>query len=88
MNRLLRISATLFLTSTILVLMVNERLKRAKEALEAAGNESNSLGEMAKNEITMSYVGMGIAGVLILVGLVMMIKFIKQQKEQKALNGD
>ena len=59
MNRLVRISLTLFISASILVFLVLQRLERAKEMNEIA----------AAAELQMAYIGMGLIGLMLIAGL-------------------
>jgi hypothetical protein len=63
MNRLVRIALTLFLSASILVFLVLQRLERAKGMNEIA----------AAAELQMAYIGMGLIGVMLTAGLVLII---------------
>jgi len=59
MNRLVRISLTLFISASILVFLVLQRLERAKGMNEIA----------AAPELQMAYIGMGLIAVMLVAGL-------------------
>jgi uncharacterized membrane protein len=59
MNRLVRISLTLFLSASVLVFLVLQRLERAKEMNEIA----------AAAELQMAYIGMALIGIMLVAGL-------------------
>jgi hypothetical protein len=63
MNRLVRIALTLFLSASILVFLVLQRLERAKSMNEIA----------AAAELQMAYIGMGLIGVMLTTGLALII---------------
>lgn len=63
MNRLVRIALTLFLSASILVFLVLQRLERAKGMNEIA----------AAAELQMAYIGMGLIGVMLTAGLALII---------------
>ena len=63
MNRLVRIALTLFISASILVFLVLQRLERAKGMNEIA----------AAPELQMAYIGMGLIGVMLTAGLVLII---------------
>lgn len=63
MNRLVRIALTLFLSASILVFLVLQRLERAKSMNEIA----------AAAELQMAYIGMGLIGVMLTAGLALII---------------
>lgn len=63
MNRLVRIALTLFLSASILVFLVLQRLERAKGMNEIA----------AAAELQMAYIGMGLIGVMLTTGLALII---------------
>lgn len=59
MHRLVRIALTLFISASILVFLVLQRLERAKEMTEIA----------AAPELQMAYIGMGLIGLMLIAGL-------------------
>lgn len=59
MNRLVRIALTLFLSASLLVFLVLQRLQRAKEMTEIA----------AADELKMAYIGMALIGLMLVAGL-------------------
>jgi hypothetical protein len=59
MNRLVRIALTLFISASLLVFLVLQRLQRAKEMNEIA----------AAAELQMAYIGMGLIAVMLVAGL-------------------
>jgi uncharacterized membrane protein len=59
MNRLVRIALTLFISASILVFLVLQRLERAKGMNEIA----------AAPELQMAYIGMGLIAVMLIAGL-------------------
>lgn len=70
MNRLVRIALTLFVSSSILIVLVLKRLERAKEI---AADADDSLTAFAENEIQMAYAGMGICVVMLVGGITLLI---------------
>ncbi len=59
MNRHVRIALTLFLSASVLVFLVLQRLERAKGMSEIA----------AAAELQMAYIGMGLIGLMLVAGL-------------------
>jgi len=59
MNRLVRIALTLFISASLLVFLVLQRLQRAKEMNEIA----------AAAELQMAYIGMGLIAFMLVAGL-------------------
>lgn len=59
MNRLVRIALTLFISASLLVFLVLQRLERAKGMNEIA----------AADELKMAYIGMGLIGLMLVAGL-------------------
>jgi hypothetical protein len=59
MNRLVRIALTLFISASLLVFLVLQRLERAKGMNEIA----------AADELKMAYIGMALIGLMLVAGL-------------------
>ena len=59
MNRLVRIALTLFISASLLVFLVLQRLERAKGMTEIA----------AADELKMAYIGMALIGLMLVAGL-------------------
>ena len=85
MNRLVRIALTLFVSATILIFLVLQRLQRAKEA--GAGADGDGLSQFARSELQMVYVGMAITGIMILAGLVLIILALVRSRKKSAPHG-
>jgi len=73
MNRLVRLSLTLFITAIIMLVMVMMRLRDAK--LQPLLNQ--------ENELQMAYLGLGITAVLMIGGIVMLVKAYKGYRQLK-----
>ena len=82
MNRLVRIALTLFVSSTILIFLVLQRLERAKEA--SALRTPGGTGELAQSELQMAYVGMGLVGLMLTIGIVLIITAIVRARKSTA----
>lgn len=76
MNRLVRIALTLFLSASVLVFLVLQRLERAKGMSEVA----------AAAELQMAYIGMGLIGVMLAAGLALIITALVRTRKQKSAN--
>jgi multisubunit Na+/H+ antiporter MnhB subunit len=85
MNRLVRIALTLFISSTILIFLVLQRLERAKEA--SAGLPHGSHSELAKSELQMVYIGMGMVGVMLAVGVGLIVTTIIRTRKNADSDG-
>ncbi|MCW1915791.1 hypothetical protein OJ996_19550 [Luteolibacter sp. GHJ8] len=81
MNRLVRIALTLFISASILIFLVLQRLQRAKEA--AASLRGGTHNPMAESEFQMVYIGMGIVGVMLAAGIGLIIAAIIKGRQQK-----
>lgn len=73
MNRLVRIALTLFVSSTILILLIKQRLKEAEGLAE----------EALRNEAQMAAVGVIIAGALAAGGFVLIIVALARSRKKK-----
>ena len=85
MNRLVRIALTLFVSATILIFLVLQRLERAKEA--SAGLPAGSHSELAKSELQMVYIGMGLVGLMLAIGVGLIIAAIIRARKQPRADG-
>jgi hypothetical protein len=77
MNRLVRISLTLFISASILVFLVLQRLERAKEMNEIA----------AAAELQMAYIGMGLIGLMLVAGLSLIGVALVRTRKNSANDG-
>ncbi|MCH7226572.1 hypothetical protein [Haloferula sp. A504] len=80
MPRLVRIALTLFLSATVLVLLVAQRLGRLKQDLQYASEEVAE--ELMKTEGEMILIGQLIAGGLAAAGFVLILIAIFRAKRQ------
>ncbi|QJE97870.1 hypothetical protein [Luteolibacter luteus] len=85
MNRLVRIALTLFVSATVLIFLVLQRLQRAKEI--GVGADANELSRFAKSELQMAYIGMGIVAIMLIAGVVLIITAIAKAKKKPATHG-
>jgi hypothetical protein len=85
MNRLVRIALTLFVSATVLIFLVLQRLQRAKEA--SAGLPHGSHSPMAESEFQMVYIGMGLVGVMLAVGIGLIITAIIRSRKKPGADG-
>jgi hypothetical protein len=85
MNRLVRIALTLFVSATVLIFLVLQRLQRAKEI--GAGPDAGELGEFAKSELQMAYIGMGIVGIMLIAGVALIVTAIARSRKKPAPHG-
>lgn len=85
MNRLVRIALTLFASATVLIFLVLQRLKQAKEAGLSSGN--GDLGQFAHSEIQMVYIGMGIVALMLIIGISLIITAIVRSRKGSVGNG-
>jgi len=81
MNRLVRIALTLFASATIMVFLVNRRLVELKK-FTATGQ---TVEAQMQNELIMIKIGMGLAGVMLVTGIVLMVMALIRAKKTKAL---
>lgn len=77
MHRLVRIALTLFLSASVLVFLVLQRLERAKGMSEAA----------AAAEMQMAYIGMGLIGAMLAAGLALIITALVRTRRNSANDG-
>lgn len=70
MNRPVRIAFTLFVSASILIVLVLKRLERAKALATGA---DDSLATFAENEIQMAYTGMGICALMLVGGVALLV---------------
>ena len=80
MPRPIRIALTFFLSATVLVLLIAQRINRLKEDLNSVTGEVAE--ELAKSEGQMILVGLVIAGALAAAGFVMILIAIFRAKRQ------
>ncbi len=77
MNRLVRIAVTLFLSASILVFLVLQRLERAKGMNEIA----------AASELQMAYIGIGLIGLMLAAGLALIITALVRSRKSSGSDG-
>jgi hypothetical protein len=77
MNRLVRIALTLFISASLLVFLVLQRLQRAKEMNEIA----------AASELQMAYIGMGLIGLMLVAGLSLIGVALVRTRKNSANDG-
>ena len=77
MHRLVRIALTLFLSASVLVFLVLQRLERAKGMSEVA----------AAAELQMAYIGMGLIGVMLAAGLALIITALVRTRKKSGSDG-
>lgn len=77
MNRLVRIALTLFLSASILVFLVLQRLERAKGMNEIA----------AAAELQMAYIGIGLIGLMLAAGLALIITALVRTRKKSGTDG-
>jgi len=77
MNRLARIAVTLFISASILVFLVLQRLQRAKEMNEIA----------AAAELQMAYIGMGLIAIMLVAGLSLIGVALVRTRKNSANDG-
>lgn len=77
MNRLVRIALTLFISASILVFLVLQRLERAKGMNEIA----------AASELQMAYIGMGLIAVMLVAGLSLIGVALVRTRKNSANDG-
>ncbi len=77
MNRLVRIALTLFISASILVFLVLERLQRARELSEIA----------AAPELKMVYIGMGLIALMLIAGLSLIGIALVRSRKKPGSNG-
>lgn len=77
MNRLVRIALTLFLSASILVFLVLQRLERAKGMNEIA----------AAAELQMAYIGIGLIGLMLAAGLGLIITALVRTRKKSGSDG-
>ena len=85
MNRLVRIALTLFISATILIFLVLQRLQRAKEA--AAHLRGGSQHPLAESEFLMAYIGMGLVGLMLAIGMGLIITAIIKGRRKPGNDG-
>ncbi|MFC7336972.1 hypothetical protein ACFQY0_07265 [Haloferula chungangensis] len=73
MNRLVRIALTLFASSTILIFLIQQRLKEAEGMAE----------EALRNETQMAAIGVIIAGALAAGGFILIIVALARSRKNK-----
>lgn len=77
MHRLVRIALTLFLSASILVFLVLQRLERAKGMNEIA----------AAAEIQMAYIGMALIGLMLVAGLALIVTALVRSRKKSNPDG-
>ncbi|MCW1885712.1 hypothetical protein OKA04_13310 [Luteolibacter flavescens] len=73
MNRLIRIALTLFAAASLLIVLVSKRLENAR----------NMIGGNPESEIQMAYLGIGIAGAMLIIGLGLIITAVIRSKKAR-----
>ena len=74
MNRLIRIALTLFASASVLIFVVLKRLENAR----------NLVGDVRISEIQMAYLGIGIASVMLAIGLGLVISAVIRARKAKS----
>jgi len=74
MNRLIRIALTLFASASVLIFVVLKRLENAR----------NLVGDVRISEIQMAYLGIGIASVMLAIGLGLVITAVIRARKAKS----
>lgn len=82
MNRLIRISGTLFISATILLFIVRQRANRIAE-IEQDGISGDDLRTYVDNESQMVVAGLVIAGLLITAALATLVTYIVKSRKPK-----
>jgi hypothetical protein len=73
MNRLIRIALTLFASASVLIFLVLKRLEGARKLV----------GEAQASEVQMAYLGMGVAAVMLVIGVAFVITAIIRARKGK-----
>jgi hypothetical protein len=74
MNRLIRTALTLFASASVLIFVVLKRLENAR----------NLVGDVRNSEIQMAYLGIGIASVMLAIGLGLVITAVIRARKAKS----
>ena len=74
MNRLIRTALTLFASSSVMIFIVLKRLESAR----------NMVGQAQASEIRMAYLGIGLVGVMLAIGLGLIIAAIVRARKAKS----
>jgi hypothetical protein len=77
MNRLIRIALTLFVSGTLLVFLAQKRLARLEGILSSEGKSGN-----VENEIQMVYLGVCMAGVMLIAGLALIVTAVVRSRKK------
>ena len=85
MNRLVRIALTLFVSATVLIFLVLQRLQRAKEI--GAGSGGDDLSILAKSELQMAYIGMGIVAIMLVAGFALLVTAFLRSRKKSSPHG-
>ena len=86
MNRLIRIALTLFVSATILIFLVLQRLERARE-IGGTSEGGDELNQLARSELQMAYIGMGFVALLLAAGLVLIGMAIARSRKKPDPHG-
>jgi hypothetical protein len=81
-NRLVRIAFTLFLSSTVLVLLVQKRLSLVQELRKAGAGP-----EEFTPELHMVYVGLGLAGTMMTIGIGLVVTALVRSRKKNPTHG-
>ncbi len=73
MNRLIRIALTLFASASVLIFLVLKRLEGARKLV----------GEAQVSEVQMAYLGLGVAAVMLVIGVAFVITAIVRARKGK-----
>jgi hypothetical protein len=73
MNRLIRTALTLFASASVMIFIVLKRLENAR----------NLVGDVRISEIQMAYFGIGIAALMLIIGLGLVVTAIVRSRKAK-----
>jgi hypothetical protein len=73
MNRLIRTALTLFASSSVLIFIVLKRLEKARDMV----------GDVRVSEIQMAYLGIGMAALMLAIGLGLVITAVIRARKAK-----
>jgi len=73
MNRLIRTALTLFASASVLIFIVLKRLEDAR----------NMVGDVRNSEIQMAYLGIGIAAIMLVIGLGLVVTAVIRARKAK-----
>lgn len=82
MNRLIRIALTLFVSATVMVFLIRQRIDRLPQLSPGDRFANDQQLDALHNEVIMINVGMGMAAVMLIAGLALIVTAIVRSRKK------